>query len=278
VCARRRSNFLLAAKRKSPKRRRPPVCVPRSPYRANGGNLRCSVLGWCRRTHCVLPSGELRSNSCGKPDHEVRVSFGTRTHPSPCASRRSQQGWGAGTKTAAAAQLRLGSGTRCALPTFGARPPWRAERSEGPQAERSNGPSGARSHPLLTVPRSAGPGVSASRRTRASLSGLPQLFERSSKNVASSAAHPRPEHRRLPPCPRQGGHGQRGRLSFGYFSLAKQRTSTSAAGPRPGLRPQPTRRSNHRDRTPKHSSKRSLTAYAHPLPPPATPPTSHDER
>ena len=63
---------------------------------------------------------ELRSNSCGKSDHEACVSFGTHAHPSSCASRRSQQGWGAGTKTAAASQPRRVSVTRCALPTGGA--------------------------------------------------------------------------------------------------------------------------------------------------------------
>jgi hypothetical protein len=192
---------------------------------------------------------ELRSDSCGKSDHEACVSFGTHDHPSSCASRRSQQGWGAGSE-----RLLLRSYAGCRFARRAAdgavQPPWRAERSEGPQAERSNGPSGARSHPLLTVPRSAGAGVSACRRTRASLSGLPQLFERSSKNAASSAAHPRTEHRRLPHSPPgEWGHGQRGRLSFGYFSLAKQRTSASAAGPKPGLRPLHKSRSNHRHPT-----------------------------
>ena len=139
VCARRRSNFLLAAKRKSPKRRRPPVCVPRSPCRANGGSLRCSVLGWCRRTHCVLPSGELRSNSCGKPDHEVRVSCGTRTHPRPCASRRSQQGWGAGTTRLLLRSCAWGR-LRAARCRRAAQPPWRAERSEGPRGRAKQWP------------------------------------------------------------------------------------------------------------------------------------------
>ena len=85
-----------------------------------------------------------------------------------------------------------------------AQPTWRAERSEGPQAERSNGPSGARSHPLLTVPRSAGPGVSACRRTRASSSGSPKLFDRSCLAEAAQGVlrrHPRTEHRRLPHSP-----------------------------------------------------------------------------
>jgi len=42
-----------------------------------------------------------------------------------------------------------------------------------------------------------------------------------------------------PGCPaaQRRGRRQQGRLSFGYFSLAKQRRSTSPAGARPGLRP-----------------------------------------
>ena len=63
---------------------------------------------------------------------------------------------------------------------LGAIAPPRPSAAKAQRAERSNGPSGARSHPLLTVPRSAGPGVSACRRTRASLSDSPRLFERRS--------------------------------------------------------------------------------------------------
>ena len=56
---------------------------------------------------------------------------------SPCASRRSQQGWGAGTNTAAASQLRLGSGTRCALPTCWAiAPASRAQRRTAGRAKQ----------------------------------------------------------------------------------------------------------------------------------------------
>ena len=200
VSARRPRHLFFASPKKSAQKKGDPAArVPTRPV-GEWGNLRCSVLGWCRRTHCVLPSGELRSNSCGKPDHEVRVSFGTRTHPRPCASRRSQQGWGAGTTRLLLAQLRLGSvrAVRCRRT---AQPPWRAERSEGPQAERSNGPCGARSHPLLTVPRSAEAGVSACRRTRASSSGSPKLFDRSCLAEAAQGVlrrHPRPARDRAP--------------------------------------------------------------------------------
>ncbi len=156
----------------------------------------------------VVPQNSLRS-PCGRtPFKQLRQARSRsacvlrHTHP-PQALRFSAQpeGVGSGDKDGCCFAAAPGVGSRCALPTCEARPPWRAERSEGPQAERSNGPKGARSHPLLTVPRSAGPGVSACRRTRASLSSLPQLSERSSKNAASSAAHPRTEHRRLPPRP-----------------------------------------------------------------------------
>ncbi len=153
---------------------------------------------------------ELRSNSIGKLEHEVRVSCGTRTHPRPCASRRSQQGWGAGTARLLPSQLRLASATRCALPTCWARALWLAERSEGPQAERSNGPSGARSHPLLTVPRSAGPGVSACRRTRASLSDSPRLFERSSPAGGTQRVPRCTPGLSIAGCPLAAGEGDTG--------------------------------------------------------------------
>jgi len=239
VCARRRSNFLLAAKRKSPKRRRPPVCVPHSPCRANGGNLRCSVLGWCRRTRCVLRTAlkqlrQARSRSACVLRH---------THP-PQALRFSAQpaGVGSGYHSAAASQLRLESGTRAlrAADGLGAISLPRPSAATAHRAERSNGPKGARFHPLLTVPRSAGPGVSACRRTRASSSGSPKLFDRSCLAEAAQGVlrrHPRTEHRRLPPRHRRGGHGQRGRLFLAYLLLTKQKKVGAPPGAHPGLRP-----------------------------------------
>jgi len=197
------------------------------------------IAGWEASipSHCVLPSGELRSNSCGKPDHEVRVSCGTRTHPRPCASRRSQQGWGAGSERLL---LRSCAGCRFALCAADG---WGAMALPGPSAakaqlaERSNGPYGARSHPLLTVPRSAGPGVSACRRTHASSSGSPKLFDRSCLAEAAQGVlrrHPRTEHRRLPHSPPgEWGHGQRGRLLFGDFLLATQEKVTAPPGAHP---------------------------------------------
>jgi len=179
---------------------------------------------------------ELRSNIRDEPDHEVRVSCGTRTHPRPCASRRSQKGWERGQTRLL---LRSYAGCRFALRAADGR----RSRLGEPSAAKDHRPSEAMARmepaptPLLTVPRSAGPGVSACRRTRASLSNLPQLFERSSKNAASSAAHPRTEHRRLPPRPWARGTRAAGSPFFGVPFFGDSKKGTSAVGPRPGSRP-----------------------------------------
>ena len=86
MCARRRSNFLSLRRKKVTKERATLLCVS---LRCATGNLRCSVRGCAAEltARCAL-----RSNNCGKSVHEVRVSFGTRTHPLPCASRHAQKG------------------------------------------------------------------------------------------------------------------------------------------------------------------------------------------
>ena len=84
--ARRASNFLSLRRKKVTKERATLLCVS---LRCATGNLRCSVRGCAAEltARCAL-----RSNNCGKSVHEVRVSFGTRTHPLPCASRHAQKG------------------------------------------------------------------------------------------------------------------------------------------------------------------------------------------
>ena len=81
-----RVTFFRVAERKSPKKGRPYCARPFAALRAT-----CDA-----RTEGApqnsLRADALRSNNCGKSVHEVRVSFGTRTHPLPCASRRSQKG------------------------------------------------------------------------------------------------------------------------------------------------------------------------------------------
>ena len=83
---RRASPFLSRRRKKGTKERATLLCAS---LRYAAGNLRCSVRGCAAEltARCAL-----RSNNCGKSVHEVRVSFGTRTHPLPCASRHAQKG------------------------------------------------------------------------------------------------------------------------------------------------------------------------------------------
>ena len=78
--------FFRVAERKEPKKGRPYCARPFAALRAT-----CDA-----RTEGApqnsLRADALRSNNCGKSVHEVRVSFGTRTHPLPCASRHAQKG------------------------------------------------------------------------------------------------------------------------------------------------------------------------------------------
>ena len=82
-----RVSFFRVAERKSPKKGRP--CCLR-PLRCATGQPGVLGHGVHRRTRCAPVA--LRSDNCGESVHEVRVSFGTRTHPLPCASRHAQKG------------------------------------------------------------------------------------------------------------------------------------------------------------------------------------------
>ena len=84
--ARRASNFLSRRRKKVTKER---ATLLRASLRCATGNLRCSDRGCAAE---LTARYALRSNNCGKSVHEVRVSFGTRTHPLPCASRHVQKG------------------------------------------------------------------------------------------------------------------------------------------------------------------------------------------
>jgi len=78
--------FFRVAEKKVTKERAHPT---RASLRCATGNLRCSDRGCAAE---LTARYALRSNNCGKSVHEVRVSFGTRTHPLPCASRHAQKG------------------------------------------------------------------------------------------------------------------------------------------------------------------------------------------
>ena len=198
MCARRRTYFLFAQK-ESRQRKSAPQSAS---LRFAAGNLRCSVLGGAAElTAFGLWPNSVQTAAASQITKCVCPSAHAPT-PGPAllgAARRGGSGDRDGCCFAAAPGVGDARGARCRRAV---QPPWRAERSEGPQAERSKGPCGARSHPLLTVPRSAEAGVArVPKDTRASSSDSPQMFERSSKNAASSEAHPSFEHRRLPPRP-----------------------------------------------------------------------------
>ncbi len=135
----------------------------------------------------VLPQNSLRAarsvqTCCGKSEHEVRVSFGTRTHPPPCASRHAQKGWG------------KPPGHRCARPGLG-----RALRTAGAAARSARAPGRAKQWPVCGCLPPAGcacGGVLAGcacvpKDTHASCSDSPRLSERSAQRAVSSAAAPR---------------------------------------------------------------------------------------
>ncbi len=221
MCARRRSNFLLGRQEKVTKEKAAPSLRP--PFALLGERGQPAMLG-----PGVVPMNSLRSSNSAQTASASQITkcvcpSAHAPTPGPALLGAASRG-GSGYRTAAASQLRLGSGTRAmrAADKLGAIALPRPSAATAHRAERSNGPKGARFHPLLTVPRSAGPGVSACRRTRASSSGSPKLFDRSCLAEAAQGVlrrHPRTEHRRLPPRHRRGGHGQRGRLFLAYLLL-----------------------------------------------------------
>ena len=78
MCARRRSDFLLVAKRKSPKKRRPTGCDP-SRTGVRLGQPAVLSPGVRRITH--FAPAALRSDKCGELEVEACVSFGTQATP-----------------------------------------------------------------------------------------------------------------------------------------------------------------------------------------------------
>ena len=93
-------------------------------------------------------------------------------------------------------------------------------------------------HPLLAAPAAGrlrgGMGAFARMPRNLTRRGCPSAAR---QRVASSTAHPANAPLQVCPVATRRGRRLQGRLSFGYFSLAKQRTSTSPAGARPGPPP-----------------------------------------
>ena len=110
------------------------------------------------------------------------------------------------------------------------------------QAERSDGPKGLVESPSGRAEKRRAWGGRGSAACRALCSDSLRLFERRERSEQS-------EFRSAAPCPsiagcpeaKRRGHGQWGRLFFGYFLLARQKKVTAPPGAHPGQqRPQTT--------------------------------------
>ncbi len=228
---RRATHFSLLRQRKVSKRKATLLSV--TPALRSGAtcDARAGGAPWNS-----LRAGALRSDNHGKPEHEACVSFGTHAHPLRCASRHGQKGTH---RTATRAIAALGPERRW---RFAPRAPGRAQR----WPVWFSTPCGCACGGVVV-------GWHARRSAHASSTDSPWLFERSAP--ARSEFHGAPRKRTGAGLPLRNAKGSQteGRLSFGYFSLAKQRTSTSPAGARPGLRPQ----SRHAENYQKDSCQRN---------------------
>ena len=222
-CARRRSNFLLLRQKKVTKEKATPLSA--SPALRYGAT--CGARG----------QGALRNSlrACGAPlKQPQRVSSRSACvlrhtrHPARCAPRRIQRGWGTDIHTGhrfARPRFTGASASRCA--------DW---------VERSEDPCGC-SAVLGCPPPVAAP---AAGRLRGGMGvEAPMLRHLTRRGCPSGAAqqqsefHGAPRNRPAAGLPLRTAKGSQtwGRLSFGYFSLAKQRKVPRPPGRNPGSRP-----------------------------------------
>ena len=208
MCARRRTFFSCVAK----KRRQKKATPLSASLRFASGNLRCSRPAGSR-------SNSLRCASLRQSRALIRWPL--------CSSAHTE---GSGSPTAARAIASLGPNSSAQVP--------RAGRCSV-RVERSDDPNGCLAvHPLLAAPAAGrlrgGMGVEA-----------PMLRDLTRRGCLSGAAqqqsefHGAPRKRTAAGLPRSAAQGSQtgGRLSFGYFSLAKQRKVPRPPGRNPGSRP-----------------------------------------
>jgi len=121
-----RVTFFCFAKRKSPKKRRPPVCDPCASLR--GKPAACRLRGAPQNS---LRAGALRSNNCGESEHEA-WALRRPCHPATAPSQAQPAGVGHPNSRTA----NIHSGHCCARPRLRSarrlRPRSGAERSKGP--------------------------------------------------------------------------------------------------------------------------------------------------
>ena len=210
-CARRRSNFLLLRQKKVTKEKATPLSAS---LRFASGNLRCSRPAGSR-------SNSLRCASLRQSRALIRWPLCSSAHTEGMGESNSQ--------TAPRAIASLG-------PLLWVQAPCAARSLFG--VERSDDPNGCLGvHPLLAAP--------AAGRLRGGMGArAPMLRDLTRRGCLSGAAqqqsefHGAPRNRTAAGLPRSAAQGSQtgGRLSFGYFSLAKQRKVPRPPGRNPGSR------------------------------------------
>ena len=222
-----RVTFFCFAKRKSPKKRRPPVCDPFAVRRGKPAACRLRGAPW-NSLRCVAASFR----------HPRRVSsrgMGASTPmltPQPPRRRRSQQGWDSRTSK----QPDIHSGHCFARPGLAGASATRCAN----WAERSKGPCGCFApFAPLDAPRSAAGGVACvPKDTHASLSSSPQLFERSAPARSEFCGAPRSRAPQVAPA-RSAGVADSG-VAFSLVTFFwRRKRKLLARRATPGLRPQP---------------------------------------
>ncbi len=221
MCARQRTHFLLLRQKKVSKEKAPPSLRP----------LRCRYGANLRRGACgVPPQNSLRAarfvRTAAASQSTRHARAGAQAHPANAPPQA--QPAGVGTRTRAIASL----GPHRAR--FALRRQQCAVRSQD-RAKRSDGPT-VSPLPSVRAEKRRAAGACVCRRTHA-LRALTcrSMFERSAQRAVSSAAAPADRASQVARSAAEG-HAQQGRLSFGYFSLAKQRKVPRPPGrdPAPG--------------------------------------------
>ena len=235
MCPRRGTFFSCVAK----KRRQKKATPLSASLRFASGNLRCSRPAGSR-------SNSLRCASLRQSRALIRWPLRSSAHTE-----------GMGSQTAIRAIASLGPLLWAQAPCAGHSACW-VERSDDP-----NGCWGV--HPLLAAP--------AAGRLRGGMGArAPMLRDLTRRGCPSGAAqqqsefHGAPRKRTAAGLPRSAAQGSQtgGRLSFGYFSLAKQRKVPRPPGRTPGSRPphrQAARSANQSRKTNGHSNHYQFNSY-----------------
>ena len=197
----------LTRQRKEPKKATPTSATPALRC---GANLRRNACGVRRRTHCAL-ARSVQTTAASQSTKRVHAAL----HAPPrkrCAAGAASRGWKTHTgHRCARPWCRLLPGPSAAMARVGVQvPSGRAEK------RRAWGGHGQRSMPM-----------------HRDLTCCGCLSAANEVNAASSAAPPRARASQAARSEAKG-HGQWGRLSFAYFSLATQRKVGAPPGAYPG--------------------------------------------